>query len=94
MVDRKHIWDRVAVAADLSCEPLPKQTLVEIAGERRVLIENHCGVSGYSSNEIWVKVRSGKVAICGDGLELVKMTKEQLVVIGRIEYVRFCHGGI
>ena len=93
MSEKKYIWDRIAVATDLSSEPMPKQTLVEIAGERRVLIENHCGVSSYGVNEICVKVRSGNVIVCGNNLELVRMTKEQLIIMGAINCVRFCHGG-
>ena len=93
MKGRKHILDRMAVAADLSSEPVSKLPLVEIAGERRVLIENHFGVTGYGSQEICVKVRFGHVIICGKGLELVRMTKEQLVVMGTIDGVRFCKGG-
>ena len=93
MSNRKHIWDQLAVSADLSCEPMPKQSLVEIAGERRVLVENHCGVSGYGANEICVKVRSGNVIICGNDLQIIRMTKEQLIIMGTIDCVRFSHGG-
>lgn len=93
MKGRKHILDRMAVAADLSSEPVPKLPLVEIAGERRVLIENHFGVTGYGSQEICVKVRFGHIIICGKGLELVRMTKEQLVVMGTIDGVQFRRGG-
>ncbi len=93
MKGHKHILDKMAVAADLSSEPVPKLPLVEIAGERRVLIENHCGVTGYGAQEICVKVRFGHIIICGKGLELVRMTKEQLVIMGMIDDVRFCRGG-
>ena len=93
MGQRKYIWDRVAVAADLSGEPMPKQSLIEIAGERRVIIENHCGVIGYGTDEICVKMRSGNIIVCGKGLELVRMTKEQLVIMGTIDCVRLCKGG-
>ena len=93
MRQRKNILERMAVSADLSSEPIPKQPLVELAGDRRVIIENHCGVTGYGSQEICVKVRYGHVVICGEGLELVRMTKEQLVVMGAIYDVRLCKGG-
>ena len=43
----KHFIDRMADAADLPDEPIPGQPLVEIAGERRVLIERHSGVTEY-----------------------------------------------
>lgn len=92
MGERKNIWDRMAVAADLSSEPIPRQPLVELAGERRVIIENHCGVIGYGCNEICVKVRFGHILINGKGLELVRMSKEQLVVMGVIDSVRLCRG--
>ena len=42
------ILQRLADGADLSAEPLPGQPIVEIAGDRRVLIENHFGVKEYS----------------------------------------------
>lgn len=93
MKQHKHIWDQIAVSADLCSEPIPKQPLVELAGDRRVIIENHYGVTGYGSNEICVNVRYGHILICGDGLELVRMTKEQLVVMGTINCVKLCKGG-
>ena len=34
----------MADAADLSDEHLPGVPIIEIAGDRRVLIEHHCGV--------------------------------------------------
>jgi len=93
MSQRKNFLDRMAIASDLTAEPIPKQPLVELAGERRVIIENHLGVTGYGSSEICVKVRFGHILICGRGLELVRMTKEQLVIMGSIEGIRLCRGG-
>lgn len=93
MKQHKYIWDRVAVSADLSTEPVPKQPLIELAGDRRVIVENHYGVIGYGSQEICVKVRYGHIVINGDGLELVRMTKEQLVIMGQIKGVMLCNGG-
>ena len=78
---------RLADSADLSTEPLPMLPLVELAGDKRVLIENHRGVVQYSRERICVKVRYGIVCVCGCGLELSRMTKEQLVISGRIDGV-------
>ena len=38
------LWQRLTEDADLSEEIMPGQTVVEIAGENRVLIEGHLGV--------------------------------------------------
>ena len=84
----KRFLDRVADAADLPDEPIPGQPLVEIVGERRVLIERHCGVTAYGRQEISVKVKYGTVCVFGQGLELTRMTKEQLIISGCIECVK------
>lgn len=88
-MDRKKRWtDRLADSGDLRGEPMPMQPLVEIAGDRRVLIEHHHGVVQYSTEKICVKVRYGTVSICGRELELNLMNKCQLVVAGHIDCVQ------
>ena len=82
-----------AGGADLSAEPLPGQPIVEIAGDRRVLIENHFGVKEYSREKIGVKVKYGLVCVCGCNLELIRMTKEQLIISGRIDAVTLIRRG-
>lgn len=78
---------RLAEEAELSMEPLPQQPIIELAGDRRVLIEDHCGVKAYSREKIMVKVQYGYVCVCGCGLELRRMTREQLVIRGRIDCI-------
>lgn len=79
---------RLADSADLSAESLPYVPVVEIAGDKRVLIERHSGVTEYSRERICVKVRYGIVSVCGCGLELTQMTREQLIVSGRIDGIQ------
>ena len=89
----KHFMDRVAAAADLQEEPIPGLPLVEIAGDRRVLVERHCGVTEYGRCRICVRVKFGAVVIQGTQLELARMTGEQLIVTGRIESVQLERSG-
>lgn len=79
--------ERLAEEMDMSGEPMPGLPLVELCGDRRVLIENHRGVSRYGGDQICVRVAFGEVAVQGCGLELARMTKEQLVICGRIDGV-------
>lgn len=79
--------ERLAEDTDLTMEPLPGQPIVEIAGDRRVLIENHLGVRAYGREKILVKVKYGCICVCGCGLELLRMTREQLVIRGKIDAV-------
>lgn len=78
---------------DLPDEPLPRETLVEIAGYRRVLIEHHCGVVEYGCNLICVKVKFGVISVMGQNLELTRMTGQQLIVSGCIDSVRLERSG-
>lgn len=93
MVQKKHWVQRLADGADLPSEPLPGVPVVELAGECRVLIERHGGVTEYSRERISVKVRYGQVRVCGCGLELTRMTREQLVISGRIDGIELLRRG-
>ena len=71
-------------------DPLCKAPLVELAGDCRMVIENHLGVLAYSTEDICVKVKYGCIAVQGDCLCLRDLSKEQLVITGRIDSVRLC----
>ncbi len=85
MVQKGRWAQRLTDAAQLHGEVFPGMPLVELAGENRVLIECHGGVTEYSPTKICVRVKYGAVCVCGCGLELAVMTKERLVISGRID---------
>ena len=93
MRKRKSIFEKIAFAADLPDEPIPRLPLVEIAGQGRVLIENHLGVVAYETNQIVVKVTFGTVSVWGRTLELARMIRGQLVISGAIRSVELNGGG-
>lgn len=78
------LWEQL----DLPGESLPGQVLIEITGDNRVLIEHHRGVLQYGQEQICIKVKYGAVEITGCKLELCCMTKEQLVITGKIGGIR------
>lgn len=82
----------LADRAELEAEPMPAQPIIEVAGDSRVLVENHGGVRAYNSQKILINVRFGMVCVCGCGLELIRMTKDQLVIRGRIDSVSLQRG--
>lgn len=86
---QKGNWvQRVADGADLHGESLPGVPIIEIAGDRRVLIERHSGVVEYGSERIRIRVRYGVICIMGRGLELTRMTKQQLIISGQIDCIQ------
>ena len=75
----------LAEGMDLPGETLPGMSVAELAGDRRVLIEGHRGVTEYCRDRVTVKVGFGWLCITGCGLELRQMSKQQLVISGRID---------
>lgn len=87
MAQKGHWVQRLADGADLYAEPLPGVPIVEIAGDRRVLVERHGGVVEYGPERIRIRVRYGIVCISGCGLELTQMTRQQLIISGQIDCI-------
>lgn len=84
---KRTYWNQLADAVQLHGEPLPGLSLVEIAGDCRVLIERHRGVLKYDRQQICIKTTYGCVMVCGSDLILMQMTRSQLVITGKIEKV-------
>ena len=62
-------------------------TLIEIAGDCRLLMERHLGVLEYDSENICVGTTFGSVVVSGCKLELMQMTNTMLVITGKITSV-------
>lgn len=87
-MEKKGNWlALLAESVRLEDEAFPGEPVVELAGDRRVLIEGHRGVIQYSREQICVKVGYGVVAISGNGLELRHMSREKLCIRGRIDSI-------
>ena len=84
------LFSRLQDFGEYSGNTIFDQTIIEISSDSRVLIEKHFGVREYSRNIIVVNVKYGLVKICGECLELRQMTKEQLVISGRISSISLC----
>lgn len=87
MMNRNWI-QRIADGIELDSEILPMLPIIEIAGDKRVLIERYRGITEYTGDRIGISVPFGTVYICGNGLEITRMSGEQLVISGRIEIVQ------
>lgn len=87
MGKRRSLFEQLLEQTALGSEAIPGQPIVEIAGDGRVLVENHLGVAAYGKERILVNVKFGSVCICGCNLEMMHMTREQLVIHGRIDSV-------
>lgn len=90
---KQDLLSRLTEDLELPGEILPGQSLVELVGDSRVLVENHQGVTEYSHCRIGATVSFGRVLVCGENLELARMTQRQLVITGRVEGVTLMRRG-
>ena len=91
-MQRRNLLWKLTEGAGLSMEPILGMPVIEIAGDCRVLIEYHKGVSEYTSDHISVKVRYGQVCVWGERLEVACMTSTQLIVRGNIHRLELVKG--
>lgn len=92
MKKHRNVFDKIYLGIDLPSESVPGVPLVEMIGDSRLIVENHKGVTHYDHKEICINVSYGKLRICGCGLSLAKMSKRQLVIVGRIDEISALHG--
>lgn len=92
MAKERSIMERLSAAADLLDEPLPGLPLVELAGDKRVLIEHHMGITEYGRERIVIKAKIGAICVSGADMEVVRMTKSQLIINGTIFSVSIIKG--
>lgn len=90
MKQHGNFLERLMDYSDLPGEPLPKIPLVELCDDRRVLIENHNGITEYGRERIKVRMRYGEICICGRELVMSRMTGNQLIIRGRIDGLSVC----
>ena len=57
---------------------------VDIVGNRRVSVENHCGVGAFGPAYMELLTRDGAIRVRGQALTLVVMNQHELVVNGQI----------
>ena len=80
-------WGAVTDGLDLSGEPVPGISLVELWGSKRLLVEHHGGVLAYCPEEILITVSYGQLKVTGEELTLSQMTRHRLIIRGKIQGV-------
>ena len=74
-------------SAELPGELMAGMPLMELTGSRRLLLENHRGVTEYTPERICVGVCGGTVCVSGRCLTIARMTARQLIITGHIALV-------
>lgn len=71
---------------------LPGEPIIEVYGDRRVLIEGCCAVLQYAGNCIKLRNPCGTVCVVGCGLCMAEISKTQTIITGKVENISICRG--
>lgn len=92
MIKKPNLTQMVTKCLGMEVESLPLLPILELCCDRRVLVENHGGVTEYSPERIQIVVRFGRVILTGRDLSICKMGQYQLVIRGRIDQIAIERG--
>lgn len=79
------VADTMRIPKDVAMD-LPR---VSVCGDREIFIENHKGLLEYTDTDIRIKMRDGIIHISGDGLRIIVMEYERMVIDGRFRCVEY-----
>ena len=85
----RNLISNIFTAADMDASLEPRQLIVEIAGNNRILVENYKRIVNYTPDNIRVNVHFGCIAITGKRLSISKMTEDQMFISGLIDSIQF-----
>jgi len=82
--ERKSALERAAEIFSLPEEVLIGLPKIIMTGNRRIQIEYHKGLLEYSESLIIVNCGKSLLKVTGEGMEIVSMTAEELLITGLI----------
>lgn len=68
--------------------------LFRFVGREELYIENYRGILEYTDTVIRVQTKIGQVYLTGCSLEIMYYTNDEMKVVGYIEKLEFCQGGV
>lgn len=89
-----NVFNRFRKIINLSTQQINGEPIIEIAGNRRVLIEHHKGVSEYEKTRIVIISKQDRITVSGSELEIQQMSQHQLIISGCIETVSIERGQV
>lgn len=79
----------LAEALDVPGEAVGGAVRIVLTGRRRVVVEHHRGLLGYTAESVEVSAPPGRVRFLGRDLELRAMDADALLITGKLTAVEY-----
>lgn len=83
----------LAASFDMPGELMTGTPKITLTGNRSVLVENHDGIRGFSTERVCIGCCYGEMEIIGRDLQLRLLKKDEIEVEGDIGSVGYCKEG-
>lgn len=81
--------DRLVSLLELPGDVVLDVARVTLVGDMEMVIENHRGLTEFTSNRVVMSVPEGQLAIDGDELRIGAISPEQVTLLGKIRGMRY-----
>ena len=89
---REKIWGKLPELLALPDQALPGVPIIEVYGDRRVLVEGRCAVIRYDSECVQLRNSYGCVSVVGCGLQMTELTYNRMIITGTICNISISRG--
>lgn len=85
----RHLGRRLERAMDLPGGTLAGASILEIEGNRRLVVGGCRGISEYTEDCISLRVPEGRLTVYGSGLEMGCLTEDGATISGALQRIEF-----
>lgn len=78
---------RITTTFELPLDIMLDLPSVNLIGDEKLVISNHKGIAEYIKEQIKIKTSAGIVKILGDGLVIKEISRENIVIAGKIDAI-------
>ena len=89
---REKVLGKIPELLDLPDQALPGVPIIEVFGDRRVLVEGRCTVTRYDSTCILLRNACGRVCVSGCELNMAELSYDRLIITGTICNISISRG--
>ena len=85
--DKAALKKRVTTTFELPRDIMLDWPTARMAGDEEIVLSNHKGIAEYTKERVRVKTALGIVRILGRGLVIKEISRDDIVIVGKIDAV-------
>lgn len=85
----REVRRKIAALMELPGDVLLDVARLSLVGDMELLIENHRGLTEYTTSQIRMHTPQGEIEVTGEELQIGSLSPDAIAVVGRIRQIRY-----